>query len=132
MNALNEEALKELENTSIELDGPEFSKRNQKVNKSHLAVKGENLADSRNAMTSSANATVSKRDSEALKRDSRAEFIQKYGPSLGTKAYGAIKELEEYLDPNVYKDEDFQLQQQTRKQLGTVEPVSKPMDQAIA
>ena len=92
-------------------------------------MKNENLNDSRN-MNSSANATVSRRESEQNK--SRAEFIQKYGPNLGQKAYGAIKELEEFLDPNVYNDEEFQLQQKTKKQLSTVEHISRPMEHAVA
>ena len=37
------------------------------------------------------------------------------------KAYGAIKELADFIDPNVLKDEEFQLDTQTAQKLATVQ-----------
>ena len=37
----------------------------------------------------------------------KKELIEKFGNDRGKKLYGAIKELEEFLDPQVMRDEDF-------------------------
>ena len=44
----------------------------------------------------------------------KKELIERFGNDKGKKFYGAIKELEEFLDPQVMRDEDFQLDKETK------------------
>jgi hypothetical protein len=37
------------------------------------------------------------------------EFIRQFGSQKGQQYYGAIRELEEFLDPGVLNDEDFKI-----------------------
>ena len=39
----------------------------------------------------------------------------------GKQYYGAIRELEEFLDPNVLQDDDFQFDEKTRDEIKTIE-----------
>jgi hypothetical protein len=41
------------------------------------------------------------------------QYIQQFGQQKGQQYYGAIRELEEFLDPNVLMDDDFRLNQKT-------------------
>ena len=47
-------------------------------------------------------------------REKRDDYINQFGEQNGIKYYGAIKELEEFLDPNVYQDDDFQIRKETK------------------
>ena len=44
---------------------------------------------------------------DGINNEEKKEFIDRFGKDKGKKFYGAIKELEEFLDPQVMKDEDF-------------------------